>query len=186
MMHLKGVENVYTQHAPRLSQTLENLLKGRLKETSYPYLESPGPNASLQRFVELYLRYDWLIESVHCNQASRCDHLHGWRYDVRRSACGLFAKPRPLLRQRTTGVRGRFRGRDSNSARRNNHSQFCKVIASARPNPISSTDALPLFASTLRQFPGHGQKRGGVVPLFRLRSTTRSTPHRTGAEPATW
>ncbi|KAG7088311.1 hypothetical protein E1B28_012321 [Marasmius oreades] len=46
---LKGVENVYTQHTPHLSQTLESLLKGRLKETSYPFVESPGPNASLQR-----------------------------------------------------------------------------------------------------------------------------------------
>ncbi|KAG9227729.1 hypothetical protein CCMSSC00406_0000625 [Pleurotus cornucopiae] len=46
---LKGVENVYMQHSPYLSQTIENLLKGRLKETSHPFLESPGPNASLQR-----------------------------------------------------------------------------------------------------------------------------------------
>ncbi|KAL4258959.1 STXBP/unc-18/SEC1 family protein [Pleurotus pulmonarius] len=46
---LKGVENVYMQHSPHLSQTIENLLKGRLKETSHPFLESPGPNAGLQR-----------------------------------------------------------------------------------------------------------------------------------------
>ncbi|WVQ77964.1 hypothetical protein IAT38_000045 [Cryptococcus sp. DSM 104549] len=36
---LKGVENVYTQHTPHLSQTLDLLLKGRLRETSYPFLE---------------------------------------------------------------------------------------------------------------------------------------------------
>ncbi|KAJ6585117.1 Sec1 family-domain-containing protein [Mycena capillaripes] len=46
---LKGVENVYTQHRPHLSQTLENLFKGRLREASYPFVESPGPNATLQR-----------------------------------------------------------------------------------------------------------------------------------------
>ncbi|KAJ7644229.1 Sec1-like protein [Roridomyces roridus] len=46
---LKGVENVYTQHRPHLSQTLENLFKGRLKETSYPFMDNPGPNAALQR-----------------------------------------------------------------------------------------------------------------------------------------
>lgn len=46
---LKGVENVYTQHTPHLSQTLENIFRGRLRETSYPFLEHPGPNASLQR-----------------------------------------------------------------------------------------------------------------------------------------
>ena len=47
---LQGVENVYTQHNPNLSQTLEALLKGRLKETGYPFLENPGPNAGLQRY----------------------------------------------------------------------------------------------------------------------------------------
>uniref|UniRef100_A0A8H8CN73 Vacuolar protein sorting-associated protein 45 n=1 Tax=Psilocybe cubensis TaxID=181762 RepID=A0A8H8CN73_PSICU len=46
---LKGVENVYTQHTPHLSQTLENLFKGRLRDTSYPFLDGSGPNAALQR-----------------------------------------------------------------------------------------------------------------------------------------
>ncbi|KAI0055585.1 Sec1-like protein [Artomyces pyxidatus] len=46
---LKGVENVYMQHTPNLSTTLENLFKGRLKETNHPFLESSGPNAGLQR-----------------------------------------------------------------------------------------------------------------------------------------
>eukprot|EP00238_Polyblepharides_amylifera_P006241 CAMPEP_0196576828 /NCGR_PEP_ID=MMETSP1081-20130531/5998_1 /TAXON_ID=36882 /ORGANISM="Pyramimonas amylifera, Strain CCMP720" /LENGTH=398 /DNA_ID=CAMNT_0041895539 /DNA_START=98 /DNA_END=1294 /DNA_ORIENTATION=- len=35
---LKGVDNVYTQHQPLLSQTLENLAKGKLKEADYPTL----------------------------------------------------------------------------------------------------------------------------------------------------
>ncbi|KAF8555720.1 Sec1-like protein [Imleria badia] len=46
---LKGVENVYTQHTPHLSQTLENLFKGRLKETSYPFHDGAGTNLGLQR-----------------------------------------------------------------------------------------------------------------------------------------
>lgn len=48
---IKGVENVYTQHSPRLAQTLEQAIKGRLKETTHPYLEATkvGPNQSLQR-----------------------------------------------------------------------------------------------------------------------------------------
>ncbi|KAK0188075.1 Sec1-like protein [Armillaria mellea] len=46
---LKGVENVYTQHTPHLSETLENVFKGRLKEISYPFVDNAGPNASLQR-----------------------------------------------------------------------------------------------------------------------------------------
>ena len=36
---LKGVENVYTQHTPHLAQTLDLLIKGRLRETSYPFIE---------------------------------------------------------------------------------------------------------------------------------------------------
>ncbi|CAE6536029.1 unnamed protein product [Rhizoctonia solani] len=47
---LKGVENVYTQHSPHLSQTLESLLRGRLREQSYPFVEGqPTTNAGLQR-----------------------------------------------------------------------------------------------------------------------------------------
>lgn len=47
---LKGVENVFTQHTPHLSQTLDLLLKGRLRETSYPFLEG-DESARTQRFV---------------------------------------------------------------------------------------------------------------------------------------
>ncbi|GAB00012.1 uncharacterized protein L969DRAFT_78767 [Mixia osmundae IAM 14324] len=36
---LKGVDNVYTQHTPHIAQTVELLVKGRLKEASYPYLD---------------------------------------------------------------------------------------------------------------------------------------------------
>jgi vacuolar protein sorting-associated protein 45 len=38
-LNLKGVENVYTQHSPRLENTLQNLIKGRLKEVQFPFLE---------------------------------------------------------------------------------------------------------------------------------------------------
>jgi hypothetical protein len=34
----QGVENVYTQHKPLLHDILDSLIKGRLKEASYPYL----------------------------------------------------------------------------------------------------------------------------------------------------
>ena len=39
---LKGVENVYTQHSPRLESTLQNLIKARLKEQQYPFVEGGG------------------------------------------------------------------------------------------------------------------------------------------------
>ncbi|XP_013378687.1 vacuolar protein sorting-associated protein 45 [Lingula anatina] len=35
---LKGVENVYTQHNTLLQELLDQLIKGRLKEASYPYV----------------------------------------------------------------------------------------------------------------------------------------------------
>ena len=39
---LKGVENVYTQHSPRLEATLQNLIKARLKVQQYPFVEGGG------------------------------------------------------------------------------------------------------------------------------------------------
>ena len=39
---LKGVENVYTQHSTLLETTLQNLIKGRLREQQYPFVEGGG------------------------------------------------------------------------------------------------------------------------------------------------
>ncbi|KAI1643814.1 Sec1-like protein [Daldinia loculata] len=39
---LKGVENVYTQHSPHLETTLQNVIKGRLREQQYPFVEGGG------------------------------------------------------------------------------------------------------------------------------------------------
>ncbi|KHN97682.1 vacuolar protein sorting-associated protein 45 [Metarhizium album ARSEF 1941] len=39
---LKGVENVYTQHTSLLESTLQNLIKGRLREQQYPFVEGRG------------------------------------------------------------------------------------------------------------------------------------------------
>lgn len=42
------------QHQPHLTETLEHLLKGKLKETSYPFVDNQpgvGPNSSLQRYA---------------------------------------------------------------------------------------------------------------------------------------
>ncbi|XP_069040947.1 vacuolar protein sorting-associated protein 45 [Lepisosteus oculatus] len=43
---LKGVENVYTQHQPLLQETLDQLMKARLKDSQYPYL---GPSTLRDR-----------------------------------------------------------------------------------------------------------------------------------------
>lgn len=39
---LKGVENIYTQHTPLVQETLDNLIKGKLKEQQFPYLGGQG------------------------------------------------------------------------------------------------------------------------------------------------
>ncbi|KAJ9150849.1 Vacuolar protein sorting-associated protein 45 [Pleurostoma richardsiae] len=39
---LKGVENVYTQHSPLLETTLQNLIKGKLRDQQYPFVEGGG------------------------------------------------------------------------------------------------------------------------------------------------
>lgn len=33
---------MYTQHTPRLESTLQDLIKGKLKDTSYPFVEGGG------------------------------------------------------------------------------------------------------------------------------------------------
>mmetsp|Transcript_95452 Transcript_95452/g.269763 ORF Transcript_95452/g.269763 Transcript_95452/m.269763 type:complete len:579 (-) Transcript_95452:375-2111(-) len=36
---VKGVENIYTQHKTHLASVVDSLMKGRLKESSYPFME---------------------------------------------------------------------------------------------------------------------------------------------------
>uniref|UniRef100_V9KNW6 Vacuolar protein sorting-associated protein 45 n=1 Tax=Callorhinchus milii TaxID=7868 RepID=V9KNW6_CALMI len=43
---LKGIENVYTQHQPLLQDTLDQLIKGKLRDNLYPYL---GPSTLRDR-----------------------------------------------------------------------------------------------------------------------------------------
>ena len=50
---LQGVENVYTQHTPHLSQTLDLLFKGRLREGSYP-ATAPFSTSSFQPDSSIY------------------------------------------------------------------------------------------------------------------------------------
>lgn len=35
---LKGVENIFTQHTPLLADILDQLAKGKLRESQYPFL----------------------------------------------------------------------------------------------------------------------------------------------------
>ncbi|XP_073989668.1 vacuolar protein sorting 45 isoform X2 [Rhodnius prolixus] len=48
---LKGVENVYTQHVPILKETLDELIKGRLKENFFPFLGRSPANKRVQDVI---------------------------------------------------------------------------------------------------------------------------------------
>nr|CAH7720407.1 unnamed protein product [Callosobruchus chinensis] len=48
---LSGVDNVYTQHKPVLHETLEELVKGRLKEQLYPHIGSSYNNGRPQDII---------------------------------------------------------------------------------------------------------------------------------------
>ena len=52
---LKGVENVYTQHSPRLEVTLQNLIKGKLKEQQYPFVEGGGTTRDKPQDVVVFM-----------------------------------------------------------------------------------------------------------------------------------
>ncbi|MCJ1472813.1 vacuolar protein sorting-associated protein 45 [Lambiella insularis] len=52
---LKGVENVYTQHSPRLEVTLQNLIKGKLREQQYPFVEGGGTTRDKPQDVLVFM-----------------------------------------------------------------------------------------------------------------------------------
>jgi vacuolar protein sorting-associated protein 45 len=52
---LKGVENVYTQHSPRLEVTLQNLIKGRLKEQIFPFVEGGGATRDKPQDIMIFI-----------------------------------------------------------------------------------------------------------------------------------
>ncbi|KAI1398926.1 Sec1-like protein [Hypoxylon fuscum] len=52
---LKGVENVYTQHSPHLETTLQNLVKGRLREQQYPFVDGGGATRDKPQDVVVFV-----------------------------------------------------------------------------------------------------------------------------------
>ncbi|KAF2142955.1 uncharacterized protein K452DRAFT_269557 [Aplosporella prunicola CBS 121167] len=52
---LKGVENVYTQHSPRLEGTLQDLIKGRLREQLYPFVEGGGATRDKPQDIIIFM-----------------------------------------------------------------------------------------------------------------------------------
>lgn len=70
---MKGVENVYTQHKPLLYHTLENIIKGKLKETSFP-AALPGNSANRPTEVIVFMvggtTYEEALRVNEFNQAN--------------------------------------------------------------------------------------------------------------------
>jgi vacuolar protein sorting-associated protein 45 len=52
---LKGVENVYTQHSPLLETTLQNLIKGKLRDQQYPFIEGGGTTRDKPQDVIIFM-----------------------------------------------------------------------------------------------------------------------------------
>lgn len=52
---LKGVENVYTQHSPLLETTLQNLIKGKLRDQQYPFVEGGGTTRDKPQDVVVFI-----------------------------------------------------------------------------------------------------------------------------------
>lgn len=49
------MENVYTQHSPLLETTLQNLIKGKLKEGQYPFVEGGGTTRDKSQDVVVFI-----------------------------------------------------------------------------------------------------------------------------------
>lgn len=52
---LKGVENVYTQHSPLLETTLQNMIKGRLREQQYPFVDGGGTTKDKPQDIVVFI-----------------------------------------------------------------------------------------------------------------------------------
>ncbi|GFQ74603.1 vacuolar protein sorting-associated protein 45 [Trichonephila clavata] len=68
---LKGVENIYTQHTPLLKEILDDIIKGKLKETSYPYLSGTQIRERPQDIIVFYIGGVTYEESVTVYQLNK-------------------------------------------------------------------------------------------------------------------
>lgn len=50
---LKGVENIYTQHVPLVYDILEDLMRGRLRDSAYPQAYAPSDSSSILRYQDI-------------------------------------------------------------------------------------------------------------------------------------
>ncbi|KAI0050351.1 Sec1-like protein [Auriscalpium vulgare] len=144
---LKGVENVYMQHTPNLSQTLESLFKGRLRDTTHPFVEAGGPNAGLQRPQDVII---FVIGGTTYEEARTVSLLN------QDPASGGAAGTRLLLGGTCV----------------HNSSSFLDMISSAAANfPAAVYDPPPESASTA---PALNLNLGGVATMEDVKVRTRT------------
>ncbi|XP_014247541.1 vacuolar protein sorting-associated protein 45 [Cimex lectularius] len=74
---LKGVENVFTQHVPTLKETLEELIKGRLKENVFPFLGSTPPTRRVQDIIVFMIGGVTYEESLCVYQLNKSSNFGG-------------------------------------------------------------------------------------------------------------
>ncbi|QSZ30675.1 hypothetical protein DSL72_000233 [Monilinia vaccinii-corymbosi] len=63
---LKGVENVYTQHSPRLELTLQDLIKGKLRDQQYPFVEGGGTTRDKPQDIIVFIIGGATFEEAKC------------------------------------------------------------------------------------------------------------------------
>lgn len=101
---LQGIENVYTQHQPLLFQTIESIVKGRLRDIDYPFIGNHFQHGRFDlNILNFYhinsftsntpsLRALIASYAFACWQASGCCYLHCRRLNLWRSSDRSYAK----------------------------------------------------------------------------------------------
>lgn len=54
-MGAKGVENIFTQHSPRLERVMQDLLRGRLRDVDFPHLQEDTATQSKPQDIIIFM-----------------------------------------------------------------------------------------------------------------------------------
>ncbi len=68
---MQGVENVYTQHTPLLLNTLEALVKGRLKDGDFPYIDRASNTGTPAKIPKVSASTQHPLHAKVCGPADR-------------------------------------------------------------------------------------------------------------------
>ena len=93
---LQGVDNVYTQHAPLLVETLQQLVKNDLSPAAYPYMAGAQVSAHVRQSICISMAR--IV--ISCLKGQKDDHMHGriclsrctyWLLNYRQRLCSYNA-----------------------------------------------------------------------------------------------